>query len=302
MDNFVKIGNVLGRYFFAIAMIAFGAQHLWYADFVTRLVPKLPARIHGHSLLAYVFGVYLIASGVLLMLRKHARVTALVLGGTLLASLALLYVAALVAAPADVGLWIKAGKALTLSGGAFLIAGSLSANFRPDGAAIAPILNMLEKCISLGRYALGAFFVFCGILHFIYVQFVVGLVPAWVGAAVFWTYFSGVALLAAGVGIIVRPTARLAASLSALMVFLWVLMLHIPRAFANLHDSNETTAVFEAIAVTGTAMLVASTQQRIAARRAIERVPNAVILNPHELGRFQSVPTTATNSQGRTDL
>ena len=48
-------------------------------------------------------------------------------------------------------------------------------------------------------------------------------------------------------------------SASAVMVFFWVLMLHIPRALADLHNSNETTAVFEALAVTGTAILAAVT-------------------------------------------
>ena len=42
------------------------------------------------------------------------------------------------------------------------------------------------------------------------------------------------------------------------MIFLWVLMLHIPRAVAAPHDSNETTAVFEALAISGAAFLVAA--------------------------------------------
>jgi hypothetical protein len=37
-----------------------------------------------------------------------------------------------------------------------------------------------------------------------------------------------------------------------------VLMVHIPRALADLHDSNETTAVFEALAFAGVAFLIAA--------------------------------------------
>jgi hypothetical protein len=35
-------------------------------------------------------------------------------------------------------------------------------------------------------------------------------------------------------------------------------LLHIPRALANLHDANETTAVFEALAMSGIAILIST--------------------------------------------
>ena len=52
-------------------------------------------------------------------------------------------------------------------------------------------------------------------------------------------------------------TARLAATLTGIMIFSWVVLLHIPRALADVHNANETTAVFEALAMTGPAFLVA---------------------------------------------
>jgi uncharacterized membrane protein YphA (DoxX/SURF4 family) len=74
----------------------------------------------------------------------------------------------------------------------------------------------------------------------------------------FWTYFAGFALIAGGIGMVVPLTARLASLLSAIMVFLWLIMLHIPRALAAPHDSNETTAVFEALAISATAFLLST--------------------------------------------
>ena len=50
----------------------------------------------------------------------------------------------------------------------------------------------------------------------------------------------------------------MAAALTALMIFLWVILLHIPRALADLHNTNESTAVFEALAMTGIALLLAA--------------------------------------------
>jgi uncharacterized membrane protein YphA (DoxX/SURF4 family) len=67
----------------------------------------------------------------------------------------------------------------------------------------------------------------------------------------FWTYFSAVALIAGGLGLITGIKARLAATLSAYMIFIWVLTLHIPLAVNSGGSANEWTAVFEALATSG---------------------------------------------------
>jgi hypothetical protein len=71
-----------------------------------------------------------------------------------------------------------------------------------------------------------------------------------------------VALIAGGLGIIVPKTRRVAALLTGVMIFLWVVVLHIPRALADLHNANETTAVFEALAFAGVSFLIATSRLR----------------------------------------
>jgi uncharacterized membrane protein YphA (DoxX/SURF4 family) len=78
------------------------------------------------------------------------------------------------------------------------------------------------------------------------------LVPTWIPGAVFWTYFAAVALIAGGIGIIVPRTARLAATLVGGMIFIWLLVLHIPRGF-TINNQNEWTAVIEALAMSAIA-------------------------------------------------
>jgi uncharacterized membrane protein len=287
MHSLLKHGSLFGRCFIAVAMIAFGVQHLVYADFVTRLAPRLPAVIPGPYVFAYIFGAYLVVSGLALFFHETARTAALILATVLLGSLTFLYLPALVGKPGDMGLWTKTGKALTFCGGVLLIAGSLPAKPWRDRSAVAMVARPSEKLIPFGRYFLAAFFTFCGVLHFFYVDYVAGLVPTWIPAPFFWTYFAGAALIASGLGISIPPTTRTAAALSALMVFLWVLLLHIPRAFANLRDSNETTAVFEALAVTGTALLVAvlptpgKARQPVTLTDPAARRPQGVITVPN---------------------
>jgi uncharacterized membrane protein len=265
----------LGRFFLAIPMVAFGVQQFIHMDFVTRVFPGLPAWIPNHSFLAGVFGAFLIVAGAAIMLGLAARPVALLLGAVILASFALLHLPLVLADPATGNLWTKAGKALALAGGSFLVAGSLPVESGTRTGGLAAMEKALERLIPLGRYFLGAFLILCGILHFIYVEFVAGLVPAWIPGHLFWTYFTGVALIAGGLGIIIPMTTRLAATLSAMMIFLWLVLLHIPRAVAALYSANETTAVFEAMAMTGAAILVAvaRNEKRIEAEdRVVERV------------------------------
>jgi uncharacterized membrane protein YphA (DoxX/SURF4 family) len=75
--------------------------------------------------------------------------------------------------------------------------------------------------------------------------------------ALYWVYFAGLALIAGGVGILIPRTARLAATLVGIMIFLWVLLLHIPRAMADPHPPAELAGVFEALALSGVAFILA---------------------------------------------
>jgi uncharacterized membrane protein len=242
----------LGRSFIGVAAMGWGVQQLVTRQFV-RLVPKLPAWVPSPSLWAVLVGVVLVAAGLALLLGRWTRLAAGVLAALILVSFVLLQVPVVVANPLTGFLWTNPLKALALAGGAgILIARSPGAG-RPASTAHAS----LEP---LGAVLLALFLLVGGIQHFVYRGFVATLVPSWVPGHMFWTFFTGVALIAGGLGILFRPTARLAATMAALMIFSWVLLLHIPRALAVPHEPGETAGVFEALALSGVALLVAGTR------------------------------------------
>ena len=98
-----------------------------------------------------------------------------------------------------------------------------------------------------------------GIEHFLYPDFVKTLVPGWIPFPLFWTYFAAVALIGAGLGILLRIRVKLIATLLGIMIFVWFLVLHIPRAVvAPASDyGNELSSVFEALAFSGVALVIA---------------------------------------------
>jgi uncharacterized membrane protein YphA (DoxX/SURF4 family) len=90
------------------------------------------------------------------------------------------------------------------------------------------------------------------------------LVPSWLPLRTFWTYFFGVAFIAAGISIVTGIQARLAAILLGAMFLLWVVVLHAPRVAASPHNGDEWSSLFVAIAMCGSCLIIAAAS---AARR-----------------------------------
>jgi hypothetical protein len=154
--------------------------------------------------------------------------------------------------------WSNAFKALALSGGAFVVAGSFPEEKTNTGDE--PLLmRLLGRVVPLGRVFFSITMITFGIDHFLYVSNVATLVPAWIPGHVFWTYFAGVALIGSGTAIILRIRLKLIGILLGTMIFLWFVLLHIPRAIADPSGlkGNEVTSVFEALGFSGIAFVLA---------------------------------------------
>lgn len=263
----------IGRIFFAIALVAFGIQQFLFGDFVPGRAPAWPVGVPGRLAWAWSSGLLFIATGGTLLWTgvtpapRVRRAAWLLTGmtGAIIAVWALLRHVPLILQDGQFGsAWTMFGKALTFSTGALAVAASLRGLDGQAGASRA-LHRMDELGPTLGRIGLGSFMAAAGIQHFLWEEFVQTLVPAWIPGPLFWTYFAGVALIAAGVGLIVPATSRLAGTMAGLMVFSWVVLLHVPRAVAAAEAAssrNEWVAVFEALAVSGLAVVLASAPAR----------------------------------------
>lgn len=250
----------LGRILFAIGLLGFGALHLLMGDFLAGRAPAWPESLPGRLAWAWLSGILLIAAGVAIIAGKRPRLATELAAAMIFAWALLRLVPVATAAPAFGGEWTMLGKALVFSGGALAIAATFPTETLKRASILEPFLNGRATFILLGSWCLGLFMTLCGIQHFIHVKFVATLVPAWIPGAYFWTYITGVALVAGGIGLLIPKTARLAALLSGAMVFAWVLLLHIPLAVSKYQTTGtliEWLAVFEATAVSGLALTLA---------------------------------------------
>jgi uncharacterized membrane protein len=257
MEKLIKAGRI----FYGIMIAGLGVQQFFYADFRPVIFPPWSAAISGIAMLAYLAGAVLISAGVAIIMEKWAKEVSLILGGLFLLLIFLCQVPYEVIVDPykdHLGVWSNALKELVLAGGAFAVAGSFPVN-EADDQNKPSLIWLLEKLIPYSRIFFSITMILFGVDHFLYPKFVAPLVPAWIPGPLFWTYFAGVALIASGIAIILKIKLKLVAILLGIMIFIWFIVLHIPRAIADPYGDkgNEVTSVFEALGFSGIAFIVA---------------------------------------------
>lgn len=89
-----------------------------------------------------------------------------------------------------------------------------------------------------------------------YADFVAGLVPAYFPFRLFWAYFTGIAMLAAGVSLITGIKARLAAGMLGIMLLGFILLIHIPKIVSD-PSLQVWTRALEDVAISAAAFMLA---------------------------------------------
>jgi uncharacterized membrane protein len=111
----------LGRYFFALAFVAFGIQHFIFGRYAAGLGPPW---IPGGPVLACLFGAILVAAGAAIIIGKGQDLAATLLGSLTLLYFLLLYVPRIVGKLHDPGPWTSGFEILAMCGSALVLAGS----------------------------------------------------------------------------------------------------------------------------------------------------------------------------------
>jgi uncharacterized membrane protein len=109
----------LGRYFFALAFVAFGIQHFVYARYAAGLGPPWYL---GRPVWALLFGVILVAAGAALLFGQTIRMAANLLATVLFVLFLLLYVPRILGQLHNPGPWTSGFEILALCGSALVLA------------------------------------------------------------------------------------------------------------------------------------------------------------------------------------
>ena len=140
----------------------------------------------------------------------------------------------LVAEPANPVRWVSAMEVLGLLAACMLIA--------------APGRTDLRLA---GRIAVGLMLVVFGVVHWLFVEAIAGMIPEWMPGRAIWPLLTGAANIAAGLAIATGVLARPASALVGAMFASWILLVHAPRLLAAPGDRSEWVACALAFALTG---------------------------------------------------
>ena len=231
-----------GRIFYGIAIAAMGLLTMYFRRMPYMMIPPKHQWFSNHPVWVYLSGALLLLAGIYIVVgRKLKRVT-LLLGTVLLLIFIFWFIPyELTVSPnfKHFGDWENAAKELTLAAGALVIAGL--GWFR---------YGVLLYALTIISYSFD---------HFLYAKEAAGYVPSWVPYHIFWIYFAGAALFCSGIAILLDIKRRLAAALLGTMIFIWVIILHIPYALSAPLSRNEgeVTSLFLALAYCGIAFVIA---------------------------------------------
>ncbi len=111
--------------------------------------------------------------------------------------------------------------------------------------------------LRLGRILLAVPFLAFGTMHLSNAAMLSGTVPSWIPGGVFWVYFTGVVEIAAGLAFITGKQARLAGLLTALMLVIFVVTIHIPSSSDPAMAQFAMSSVLKDLGLAGGALLMA---------------------------------------------
>jgi len=134
----------------------------------------------------------------------------------------------------------------------------------------------LEKLVAMGPAFFASPLAAFGTEHLLYARSIASIIPAWIPAHLFWTYFVGCALICGGAALALRIYPHLVAALLGFMFVCFVLMIHIPNVAAQPNNRIFWALVFRDLSFGGGALALASA--RIPALRIPARLFVAVPL------------------------
>lgn len=116
-------------------------------------------------------------------------------------------------------------------------------------------MNALFKIVSpIAKYLFAIPFIIFGLFHFMSGAEMAEMVP--IPGGVIWVYLTGVALIAAGVSVLIGKMTRTALLLLGIMLLLFVFILHIPAASGG--DEAAMGNILKDVALAGGAWILAS--------------------------------------------
>jgi uncharacterized membrane protein len=217
-----------GHVLFAAIMIWLGVMGLSKGTFVQVWQP-VPKWVPAREGLAYLCAIISLASGIGLLWQRTAAVAARVVFASLMVWLLVMRAPNLFyEKPLVLVAWTFGATGVMVAAAWILYVWFAGARDRERVALVAD-----ERGVRVARALYGLSLVPFGLAHFMYLDATTVLIPNWLPWHAAWAYFTGAAFIAAGLAVTFGVVARWAAVLSTLQIFLFSVIVWIPRVVAG---------------------------------------------------------------------
>lgn len=239
-----------GRWVFAATMIGLGVIGLVTGHF-TPTWSGVPSGLPARAALAYLCALIALGCGAGLLWQRSAAVASRVLLLYLVLWFLVFRVPLVFEAAASSGTWWACGATAVMAAAAWVLYAGLNAGFASgdNGVRIARML-----------YGLGV--IPFGVAHFTLLERTVSLVPAWLPWHPAWAYLTGCAFIAAGLAVLSGVSARLAATLLAMQLGLFTLLVWVPILLGS-PSASDWNEFIESWALTAAAWVVAESYRNM---------------------------------------
>jgi uncharacterized membrane protein len=231
-------------------MAGLGFLSLIFDDFALVWQP-VPDSVPGRKILAYISGALLLVCGLGMLWKRTAPKATGLLAGFVTLWLVLLQVPRVAQAPGNESMWLGLCENLLLVTGSWTL---FILSSRDQGGRRGAVG---DAALRTARVVYALALPIIGLSHFVYTQATASMVPAWLPFRIGFAYLTGAGHAAAGIGILLGVARPLAATLEALMLSTFVLLLHIPGVIAAPNSRLQWTMLFVASAFTGCAWAIA---------------------------------------------
>ncbi|HWA86268.1 MAG TPA: hypothetical protein VG710_08610 [Opitutus sp.] len=216
-----KIG--LGGALFAASLAGLAGLSLLYGNFAPLLAP-LP----GPKSWSYGLGALLVAACGGLFPTRTVGASAIIIAACAVAW-AMAGLGPILHAPLSIGSWYGLSEAMSVLVGVWTL---YALHCRRDPAA-APAGLASDRALRVGRILFGGSCLVYGFAHFAYVAYSLPFVPTWLPGRLPLLYLTGACHIAAGAGLILGVLPWLAATLEAVMIILFGVLVWLPSFFAH---------------------------------------------------------------------
>ena len=253
-DKLITLGSV----FIAVPLAVFAPEHFRGPAFIQSMVPSwMPA----HWFWPDFIGCALLAAATSLTVRRFVRLSSTLLGLMFFLFVCMIYLPSALGHPTNRFAWTYALRDLSFAAGAWALAGLHSRDSSPQQS---------KWMILFGRIVIAIAAIFYGVEHFLHPEFAPGvplelMTPSWVPFPRVWAYLAGAILLAAGIGLALNKTSRIAAAsigalMTALTLFLYLVILILAHGGAEINEGLNYVA--DTLLYAGAALALASALPR----------------------------------------